>query len=233
MQKTLIPLLILFFALLTSCNPIEDNRRLLVTGSIETSSNQPLSGLDILVTNQNQTIKVGEATTDENGSFRSVGIMPSGTVAIEFEITDEIDIPESLSSLRRRTIFVERSIFDMSKHIELPPVRISELSDVTIRLIDASGTLERFVYRFNSEVFSSNNFRISEVAQLNRPINDFEIIGQFTSSNAQNGFLEIRRLFVKNQTIFFEYVPAGGDPNEWEQVILEINENTHEFEIFF
>lgn len=219
--------------MLLCCNPIQDNRRILVTGTIVNSTNQPLSDVDVLVLNNNRSLKIGEASTDENGFFRSVSLMPTNAVAVEFVIPEEVDIPERFRFLRRRTIIVEQTVFDVSKSIDLPTVRVSALSDVTIRLYDTSGSLDLFFYRYSGEIFSSSNFRIGDAYQLENDIVDSENTTILGSSNAINGIFKIEKTFLQNQFITFEYIPANPNNDEWQEVILEINENTHEFEIFF
>lgn len=227
---TLSIVFILFIFHLTGCKEVEDDTRLLVTGTLVNQLNEPLENVEISILNSSKTLKVGESTTNEEGSFRAVSLSPSNSIAIEFELPESISLPETYS-LRNRTITVDRKLYEIEKQVVLPNVQISSLSDVKIIVIDAQNTLDQFIYRFSAEVFTNENFALNDIFQLNSPIIDSKIILLTGSLSINNGIAQINQLLVQNQSVTFEYLNI--ETEEWQEVILEINESNHEFEIFY
>lgn len=233
-KKTL--LLFALLLMLSSCEDVENNRRLLVKGNFVNEDNTPIENVEVFTTFshddfgiQNPTNPIGQDFSDEDGNFQLISLVPK-SLNMLIVVNRDLFLSQSANTgaYPYVTIEIDRSLFQEVNDITISNFTIPKIAslDININKISTGSAELNWSITYNEVFCESVVSDVSELQNLN--FCDVFSIFQFQNDDL-NPSEEITIETLRNSTVVFTYSINGQNP---EEIIIPINNtsNTFEFE---
>lgn len=233
-KKTII--LMVLIGILSSCEDVENDRRLLIKGNFIDEDNAPIENVEVFTTFsnanfgiQNPINPIGQDFSDQDGSIQLVSLVPKNLNML-IVINRNLYLSSSNSSVTYPyAIFeIERALFQDVDNISLSDFSIPAIAslDINIHKISTGSAELNWSVTFN-QVFCENI--VSNVSDLQN-LNFCDVSSTFQfQNNDLNPSGERTIETLRNSVAVFTYSINGQNP---EEILIPIHNtsNTFDFE---
>lgn len=229
-MRLLFPLVLLF--LLSSCSEIEDNQRYLIHANFITTSNQPITDINMVSLRDsnffNPTVLLGNGISDASGNVEFVSLVPTGShfnMMINAEL-NEFGI-QKLNEYSSIHLSIQKDLIANTKIIDLTDFKLKSQIPFHFQINKTSTEPALLSWQITYQSSSFCNFEIENVQDFNQ---NFECQNTRTISrtNDANNPNENLNISADEETILTFIFSLNGQENQVLEV--PINANTNEFE---